>query len=157
MRAGDVGQVDLPHHAHAERRGALAGALEVLDVEDHHVAAARADAGEVAPGGGVGARRGNHLEEAVAHGEDRVGQAELAHAGVAERLAQAEAGSQRVGGRLELVGHEHRLAQSDPVRRSHRRQTSDRRLAAAVEAHAADLGQLALHPAGPSGLYEQDL
>jgi hypothetical protein len=89
VRGRDVRQVDLPGGAHAGLGGARAGCLEVLEVEDHHVAAVAAVAGHVTARGGVGLGRRDDLEEAVAEREDVVLEAEGPHPGVAERLAQA--------------------------------------------------------------------
>ena len=51
------------------------------------------------------------LEEAVADREHDVGEPELAHARIAERLAETELLAQPDGCRLQLGGDEHRLAQ----------------------------------------------
>ena len=90
VRARDVGQVDLPHHPHAELGCALARTLEVLEVEQHHVAAVAVVALQVAPGGRARSRGRDDLQKAVAEREHDVGQPERGHAGIAERLSEPE-------------------------------------------------------------------
>ena len=110
VRAGDVGEIDLPYHADARAGRTLARSGEVLEVEDRHVAAV-AVAFEIAAGRGAGPQRRDHLEEAVADREHGVLKAELGDAGVAKRLSERERRAQRARDRLELGRHEHRLAQ----------------------------------------------
>ena len=86
VRAGDVGQVDPPDHANAVLGDACASCLELIEVEDRHVAA-WAVAGEVARGGRVGTLGRDHLEKAVADREHCIDDAELGDAGVAVGLA----------------------------------------------------------------------
>lgn len=106
---GDVGEVDLPDHAHAELPCSGARATEVLEIEDDHVAAVAAVAIDVPPRRGAILRRRDDLEEAVTEREDGVGEPEEADAGVVEGLAEAEHGAQRARHRLEVAGGEHRL------------------------------------------------
>src|SRR5436190_23015681 len=114
MGARDVRKVDLPAGAYARPLGAPPRALEVLEVEHHHVAAVAAVAVQVAPGGGVRLHRRDDLKKAVTDREDRVRQAEHAHARVAKRLWESERCLQLARGALELTRDEHRLAKPHP-------------------------------------------
>ncbi len=89
VRAGDVGQVDPPDDANPVLCNARASCLELVEVEDHHVAAG-AVAREIARGGRVGTLRRDHLDEAVADRKDGIDDAELGDARVAIGLAEAE-------------------------------------------------------------------
>ncbi len=109
---GDVGQVQLPDRADAHLAGSVAGRLEVLEVEDQHVAGVAPVPLHVAPGGRIGLGRGDHLEKAVTEREHRVGDAEDRHVGIAERLPQAERLAQPARHRLQVARRQHRLAES---------------------------------------------
>src|SRR5204863_1362700 len=112
MRAADVGEVELPHHAHARLLDAAARALEVLEVEHDHVAPVATVAVQISPGGGVWLYRRDDLQKAVPDRKDRVGQPERAHARVAEGLFEAERLLQLGREGLELARDEYRLAQT---------------------------------------------
>jgi hypothetical protein len=114
MGAGDVREVDLPHDPHAERGKPPPCPVEVPQVEQGHIAAVASGALELARGRRTLGQRRDDLEEAVADREDDVREAELADAGVAERLTEPEPVTQRLGDRLEVAGYEDRLAQPDP-------------------------------------------
>ena len=87
------------------------GALEILEVEHHHVAAIPAAALQVASGRGVRRRRRDDLDKAVSQREDRVDQTKLRDSRIAIGLPEPQLGCQREHGRLEVARHEHRLAQ----------------------------------------------
>src|SRR5207249_2631436 len=79
--ARDVVEVDLPDDADPHLPHPLARGVEVVDLEDDHVAAVAAVPLEVPPGRGPLLDRRDDLEEGVAEREDGVAQAELADAG----------------------------------------------------------------------------
>ncbi len=114
MRTGDVWQIDLPDDAHAGIVRTRARALEVLDVEDDHVAPVAAVALEVATGRCLRAHRRDDLEERVPQREHRVRQPELSHPRIAKRLPEPKCRAERGGDRLELARHQHGLAQTYP-------------------------------------------
>ena len=68
------------------------GLVDVVDLEDGHVAAVAAVPGEEAPGrrARTGLDRRDHLEERVAHRKHRVAEPELTDARIGERLTRAE-------------------------------------------------------------------
>ena len=114
MGRADVRQVDLPDLPHAERRRPLARGVEVVELEDQHVAAVAAAAFELAPGRRVRLDGRHDLEERVAECEHGVPQPEQRHARVGIRLAEPELRPQALRDGVELGGHEHRLTQSHP-------------------------------------------
>ncbi len=100
LRSRDVGQVDLPHHAHTERGGALPRRAEIGQVEDQHVAAVAPSPREVTPRRRTGPGGRDHLQKTVAEGEHRVDKAERADAGIVERLAERKRSTHIVGDRM---------------------------------------------------------
>ena len=116
VRARDVRQVDAPDDAHALLLGARARGVEVLEIEQHHVAAVAAVALQIAPRRRVRPRRRDDLQEAVAEREHGVAQAELRHARVAKGLVQPERVAQLALDGVEIGGDEHGLAQADAWR-----------------------------------------
>jgi len=87
----DVREVDLPDGADAELLCPRPRALEVLEIEDRHVAAVATVTRHVPPRRGVLLHRRDDLEEGVADREDRVLESEEAHARIVEGLADSEA------------------------------------------------------------------
>jgi hypothetical protein len=137
MRAGDVRQVDLPDDPHPHLRDPLARAVEILEVEEHHVATVATGPLEMTPGSRTRFDRRDDLQKAVADGEDGVRQAKLADAGVAKGLVEPEQSLQTCHQRLELSRDEHGL--SKPYCWSGL--THPRRLAAILRAQSARGGR----------------
>src|SRR5262245_56010344 len=108
-----LGMADLVRDAHAQRLAALPAWRQVVAPGDHHVAAVAAAPVEVATGGGAFADRGHHLEEAVAHREQRVLEAVLADARVAMADLEAEHRAQLLHHRLEPPGDQADLPHAD--------------------------------------------
>ena len=88
-----VAQVGLLNDARAGRGDPRAGDGDVLHLQDHHVAAVAAALFEEPAGGRALLLRRHHFEESLANREDRVLQAELAHARIIIGVVEAEDGA----------------------------------------------------------------
>jgi acyl-CoA synthetase (AMP-forming)/AMP-acid ligase II len=108
-----------------------AGGVHVRDLQHHHVTGVAAAPVQVPADRGVGAVRGEHLQEAVPDGQDRVAQAEPVHAGIPVRLRCTQSLAESREQWFEVAGDHDRLpdprkqhASSKPARSvltSHRR------------------------------------
>jgi hypothetical protein len=116
VHVDDVWQLDGEHLPNADRGGAPARALDVIELEHDHVAAITAEAVQVAAGGRAGRDRRDDLDERVAERHHRVPEAECRDGGIAERLAQLEPGAQRRGDRLQIAGDEDDLTEAHHAR-----------------------------------------
>ncbi len=99
--------------AHAEGVDASLDARMVVALEDDHVAAVAVAALEVAAAGGALADRGDDLDELVAGRDHGVAQSEDVDAGIVVRRAEGEDVGERVDDRVEVVGDECDLSESE--------------------------------------------
>src|SRR5436190_3883810 len=116
MALRDVVEVEGEHVADAERAGALARGVDVVELEHQHVPAVAAAALDPPPGSGVRAHRRDDLEEAVAEREDGVPEPEGVDARVRERLTEAQLLAKAVGDGVELGRGQYRLPETQSVR-----------------------------------------
>ncbi len=97
----------LVHETHTHLVEASAYRLEVVDLEDHHVATVAAALVEQSAGGGSGLGRRHDLEQFVADREQRVAQPERGHSRVAVTQLDAElAPHPSLGGRQVGCNHD---------------------------------------------------
>ncbi len=114
VQAGDPVGGRLEDHPGSGLGEAAAAGLEVVDLQDDHVAAVAAALGEEAPGGRARLGRRHDLQQLVAHRVQNVSEAEPGHAGVPEAGFEAEVllDVRLDGG--EVRGHEGHLSKADP-------------------------------------------
>src|SRR5947209_12870557 len=108
-------QLDLEPLAHASRAGALASALQVIDLQHRHIAALLAARPLELPDGSASRRvlgvNGRHdLEKRVSDRENGVRQAEVGDSRVAVRLAKREVPAKPLDGLLQVSRREDRLS-----------------------------------------------
>ena len=114
-----VAGADVLHDANPQRAELGAARVEVVAIDDAHVAAVAAAAIEVPACCGVVPDRRDDLQEGTAQRPERVVQAILAHAGIAEADLGREHGRQLPLDGLERAGDERDLAQAE-IRWCHR-------------------------------------
>ena len=102
MPTPDVREFSFPHHADVVRREAIDAFVEIVHLEDRHVAAGPIALVEQPLHRGPLLRRREHFDELVAHEQQRVAQPELADDRVVEAHLQTERLSQFVDHRIEI-------------------------------------------------------
>ena len=101
---------DLVGHPHSHRLAARAPWRQIRALGDDHVATVPAPAVEVTPGRGAVLGRRDHLEKAVADGEERVLQSVLPHSGIAMAHLEAKHLAEGLDGGRQLTSHQADLA-----------------------------------------------
>jgi hypothetical protein len=112
MGAADCREIGLPHRSHADRSETLPVAVEIVTLNDQHVAAVASSTLQVSLGGRIGDDRRDDFEERVAYGHDGVLQPEFANRGIVERHLDAENGGQIADDLLEIPRDDYELADS---------------------------------------------
>jgi hypothetical protein len=115
VSAADLWQIGLPHGTDAERLEAGAIAIEIVALDDQHVAAVAAASLEIALRRGTRIDRRDDFEERVADRHHGVAQAELLHGGVVEGHFDAEHAREVADGGVQVARHDHELAEPHGV------------------------------------------
>lgn len=106
MRAANLRQISLPDGADPDRRESRSVGVEIITLDDQHVAAVAAPAREVTLSGRLGVDRRDHFEERVSHGHDGVPEAEL----LDRRIVEADFDAEHRG---EICDHAIEVASDD--------------------------------------------
>lgn len=113
MASSNVIKVTSPNDAHPSALCMIDATIEVIDFEQHHVAAVSASTLKEATGSrSLGVRRYD-FDELVAHDHQRIDQTELSDPWVVEADAQAERLAEVVNHGVEVVCNQRHLSQSD--------------------------------------------